>query len=45
MSKVFLIFISVFFRYFKAVWEESEYTFIMKKHVLLLKKEIKLMSL
>ena len=39
------IFTSVSFRYFKAVWEESEYTFKMKKYVLSLKKEIRLMSL
>ena len=39
------IFTLVSLRYFKAVWEELEYMFKMKNHILSLKKEIRLMSL
>ena len=39
------MFISISLRYFEAEWEESEYTFIIKEQTLLLKKEIKRMSL
>ena len=45
MMRTLSIFTSVSFRYFKAVWEESEYTFKMKKYKLLLKKDIRFMSL
>ena len=45
IMRMLSIFTSVFFRYFKAVWEESEYMFKMKKYKLLLKKDIRFMSL
>ena len=45
IMRTLLIFTSVSLRYFKAVWEELEYTFKIKKHILSLKKEIRLMSL
>ena len=45
MMSMLSIFTSVFFRYFKAVWEELEYMFKMKKYVLSLKKKMRLMSL
>ena len=38
-------FTSVFLRYFKVVWEESEYTFMIQKIVLLLKKEARRISM
>ena len=45
MIRMLSIFTSVSFRCFKAAWEESEYTFKMKKYKLSLKKDIRFMSL
>ena len=39
------IFALVSFRYFKAEWEELEYTFMIQKILLLLQKEIRRISL
>ena len=39
------IFALVFFRYFKAEWEELEYTFMIQKILSLLKKETRRISL
>ena len=39
------MFTLVSLRYFKVVWEESEYTFINQKMLLLLKNETKIISL
>ena len=45
MMRMLSILTSVSFRYFKAEWEESEYTFKMKKNKLLLTKDKRFMSL
>ena len=45
MMRMLVILTSVFLRYFKANWEESEYTLIKKKIVLWLKNETYKMSL
>ena len=45
ITKRFQMLTSVFLRYFKAKWEESEYMFIKKKKLLLIEKDTKRMSL
>ena len=45
ITKRLQILISVSLRYFITEWEESEYTFIIQKSLLLMKKETRIISL